>query len=105
MANKKAGFITGANAKIKIAGKVIAFATNVGYDINVQTIPIEGIGRYEPWSNEPVSYSCSGSMSVIRYTKRAKESGVPKVDQTGNTIDQIPISDTSKASFHFDPSQ
>ena len=102
---KRAGFITGANAKITIDGTTFAYATNVSYDISVTTIPIEGIGRYEVWSNEPVSYSCSGSLAVIRYTKRAKESGISKVDADGNTIEQVGTGDIGNMSQHLDPSQ
>lgn len=105
MAGKKAGFITGANAKIMIDSSTIAYATNVNYDINVQTVPIEGIGRYEVWSNEPVSYTCSGSLSIIRYTKRASASGISKVDANGNTIDQVETGTAGSMSQHMDPSQ
>lgn len=105
MSKKRAGFVTGANAKIQIDGTTFAYATNVGYDINVQTIPIEGIGRYEAWSNEPVSYSCSGSLSVIRYTKRAAVSGIDNVDADGNTIDQVATGTVGNMSQHLDPSK
>jgi len=89
MAERRAGFVTGANAKIQIDGKTFAFAQDVGYDINVVTVPVEGIGRYEAFSNEPVSYSCSGNLTVTRYTARAAVSGITKVDADGNTIEQI----------------
>ena len=102
MANKKAGFVTGANAKIMIGTQTIAYATNVGYDISVQTIPIEGIGRYEVWSNEPVSYMCSGSLAVIRYTKRAEASGIDGAATEGNTLDQI-ATETANLSDHLSP--
>ena len=102
MASKKAGFITGANAKIAIDKKTIAYATNVGYDITVQTIPIEGIGRYEVWSNEPVSYTCSGSLSIIRYTARASASGIPHAEASGNGLGTIPTGG-SAANAQFSP--
>jgi len=105
MSKVRAGFVTGANAKIMIDNVTVAYATNVGYDINVQTIPIEGIGRYEVWSNEPVSYSCSGSLSIIRYTKRASESGISKVDADGNTVDQVPTGASGNLAQHLDPSK
>ena len=105
MAGKQAGFITGANAKIMIDNSTIAYATNVNYDINVQTVPIEGIGRYEVWSNEPISYSCNGSLSIIRYTKRAKTSGISKVNANGNTIDQVETGTAGSMAQHMDPSK
>lgn len=104
MAQKKAGFVTGANAKILIDNITIAYATNVGYDITVQTIPIEGIGRYEVWSNEPVGYTCSGSLTVIRYTGRAKDSGISKTATSGNAIDRMSQADTDRdLAEHLDP--
>lgn len=71
MAKMKPGFITGANAKIKMFNKTIAYCADVAYNITVQTIPIESMGKYEVHSNEPVAYSVDGSFSIIRYTKRA----------------------------------
>ena len=71
MAQQKPGFITGANAKIKAFSKTLAFCSDVSYNVTVQTIPIESMGKYEVHSNEPVGYSVDGSFSIIRYTKNA----------------------------------
>jgi len=104
MAQKKAGFVTGANAKILIDNVTIAYATNVGYDVTVQTIPIEGIGRYEVWSNEPVGYTCSGSLTVIRYTGRASSSNISKTAADGNAIDKVTQADSDRnINEHLDP--
>ncbi len=71
MAQKKPGFITGANAKIKMFNKTMAYCSDVSYNVTVQTIPIESMGQYEVHSNEPVGYTVDGSFSVIRYTNKA----------------------------------
>lgn len=71
MAGINAGFVTGARAKIKIGGATMAFAADVSYNITVQTIPIETMGKYEVHTNEPVSYSVDGSFSIVRYTKNS----------------------------------
>lgn len=106
MSGKTAGFLTGANAKIMIDNKVMAYATNVGYDITVQTLPIEGIGRYEVWSNEPVSYSVTGSLTVIRYTTHATSANIDKVNSSGNAISKVTLADSTKdLQDHMDPSQ
>lgn len=60
-------FITGANARIKIGAITMAYCTDVSYTINVATIPVEAMGKYEPYSNEPIAYSVDGTFSVIRY--------------------------------------
>ena len=84
MAGKKGGFITGANAMIKLGGVTLAYCTDVGYNVTIQTIPVEAMGRYEVYSNEPVSYTVDGTLSVIRYTKRAQENGIDNAAQGGN---------------------
>jgi hypothetical protein len=89
MAEMKAGFITGANAKIKAGKDILAYCTDVSYNITVQTIPIESMGKYEVHSNEPVGYAVDGSLSIIRYTKRAKTSKIDDVSDTGNKPQKI----------------
>lgn len=64
-------FITGANAKIKLNGKTLAFCTDVAYSIQVLTQTPKILGMYEGSSVEPLGYSVSGSFTVIRYAKDA----------------------------------
>lgn len=89
MAAKKPSFITGANAKIKVGGKTFAYASDVSYQISVDTIPIETMGRYEAVSNEPVNYSVAGELSVVRYTSIAKTNGMPGTNATGNGLGAV----------------
>jgi len=71
MSGKKAGFITGANAKLKIGGNTVAYATDLQYREDVQHIPIYAMGKIDAHAYEPVGYTVSGTFSVIRYTKKA----------------------------------
>jgi len=71
MANLKPLFLTGANAKIKMGGKTIAYATDVSCTVSTPTVPVETMGRYEIVSNEPIAYFVDGSLSIVRYTKIA----------------------------------
>ncbi len=64
-------FITGANAKIKLNGKTLAFCTDVAYSIQILHQTPKILGMYEGSSVEPLGYSVSGSFSVIRYAKDA----------------------------------
>jgi hypothetical protein len=110
MAQMKPGFITGANAKIKMFGKTIAYCADVAYNITVQTIPIESMGKYEVHSNEPVAYSVDGSFSIIRYTKRASsgtEGGkiADVASGKGNDPSQIEAGSSGKASEHLNPAK
>lgn len=66
-------FITGANAKIRLNNKTIAFAQDFSYSVVVKHIAPKVLGRYEVDSIEPMSYEVSGSFSIIRYAKGLKE--------------------------------
>lgn len=89
MAQKKPSFITGANAKIQVGGKTFAYASDVSYQISVDIIPIETMGRYEAVSNEPVNYSVAGELSVVRYTGIAKTNGMPGTNTGGNGLGKV----------------
>ena len=85
MAGLKSGFVTGSRAIIKIDSKTIGFAVDVSYDIRIDHIPVETMGKYEVHTNEPVAYYVSGSFSVVRYTKDdTDESGIQSMSAGGN---------------------
>ena len=67
-------FITGANAKIKVNGKTLAFCTDLSYSVDVIHQTPKVLGMYEGTSVEPLGYSVSGSFTVIRYVKDVKAS-------------------------------
>jgi hypothetical protein len=92
-------FITGANAKIKVAGSTLAYCTDLSYTVEVNHVVPRVLGMYEGVSVEPVSYGVAGSFSVIRYarkfkelTKSARDSGflgsnpIPPISDRGNGI-------------------
>lgn len=100
MANRKPVFITGANAKIKVDGKTMAYAQDVSYSVSVDTIPIETMGRYEAVTIEPVNYSVAGEFSIVRYTAAGVTAGaltggnvIDKSAANGNGVGQIGIDD------------
>lgn len=103
MAQKKPSFITGANAKIKVGGKTFAYASDVSYQISVDTIPIETMGRYEAVSNEPVNYSVAGELSVVRYTSIAKINNMPGTNTGGNGLGKVVATTGGTASDHINP--
>lgn len=85
------GFITGANARILLGKMTLGYCTDVSYTINVATVPVEAMGKYEVFSNEPVAYTIDGSFSVIRYTKQAFTAGLTQGADTADTADDIKI--------------
>lgn len=72
MAGTRPFFITGANAKIVLNGKTMAFCTDLSYSVSVLTQTPKILGMYEGSSVEPLGYTVSGSFTVIRYAKDAK---------------------------------
>jgi len=67
MARQIPSFLTGANAKIKINGQVMAFATDIAYNITVTHGSPRVLGRYEVEENQPLKYDVKGSFSILRY--------------------------------------
>jgi hypothetical protein len=103
MASKVPSFITGATAKIKAGGLTFAYAQDVSYRVNVDTIPIETMGRYEAVSNEPVNYTVAGELSIVRYTAIAKANNMPGTNAGGNGLGKANWATGGKGSDQFDP--
>jgi len=103
MASKVPSFITGANAKIRAGGLTFAYAQDVSYRVNVDTVAIETMGRYETVSNEPVNYTVSGELSVVRYTAVAKTNNMPGSAAGGNGLGNANWTTGGKGSDQMDP--
>lgn len=103
MAGKEVSFITGANAKIKIGGKTFAYASDVSYQVVVDTIPIETMGRYEAVTNEPVNYTVAGELSVVRYTEIAKSNNMPGTSTGGNGLGKVNYTTGGNAANEINP--
>lgn len=88
MAGKQPFFLTGANAKIKVNGVTLAFATNLSYSVRVEHATPTVLGMYEPSSIEPLSYMVTGQFTVIRYVAdiAGKVKGISNVSDKGNGI-------------------
>jgi hypothetical protein len=98
MAAKAPSFVTGANAKIKAGGKTFAYASDVSYQVIVDTVPIETMGRYEA-----VNYSVSGELSIVRYTKVAAQNNMPGTATNGNGLGNVDFATGGIASDHINP--
>lgn len=85
-------FLTGANAKIKINGFLVAFCTDISYSVQVMHQTPKVLGMYEGTSVEPIGYNVSGSFRLIRYIKNAKDNIVKApsgVVNKGNSIGNL----------------
>jgi len=89
MAGRQPFYLTGANAKIRINNRTIAFCTDISYSIIVNhEVPIV-LGMYEGSSVEPLSYEVTGAFSIIKYTAGFKtdiDGPPPIVSESGNGI-------------------
>lgn len=72
MAGIRPTFITGANAKVRVNDKTLAYCTDLSYSVQIITQTPKVLGMYEGSSVEPLGYSVSGSFSIIRYAKDVK---------------------------------
>ena len=106
MAGKKTTLLTGSNAKIKVNGVTLAYASDISYQVQTQTIPVETMGRYEVVSNEPIATMVSGNFTVVRYTAGAQSGDLMKAAATGgNGVGQWKAAGGSNPSDHFNPSK
>ena len=87
MAGLKPFFITGANAKVRLNDKTLAFCTDLSYSITINTQMPKILGMYEGSSVEPLGYIVSGSFTVVRYAKGATATTAPSGnDSAGNPL-------------------
>lgn len=106
MAGKKTTLLTGSNAKIKVNGITLAYATDIQYATQTQSIPVETMGRYEVVSNEPIASIVSGNFTVVRYTTGAKSGDLMKAAASGgNGVGNWKPSGGEGLDSHFDPAK
>jgi hypothetical protein len=73
MSGMRPFFITGANAKIRLNNKTLAYCTDLSYSVQIITQTPKILGMYEGSSVEPLGYNVGGSFTVVRYTKGARD--------------------------------
>ena len=90
MSGKLPFFLTGANAKILLNGKAVAFATDVTYRVTVQHASPRLLGKYEVEEHQPLAYDVSGSMAMIRYARGIDgvlgKNNIANTDTLGNGL-------------------
>ena len=85
MAGMRPFFLTGANAKIKVNNRTLAYVSSLSYSVQVKHATPTVLGMYEPSSIEPTGYIVTGSFSVVRYIADATKSGGKQPDGTTST--------------------
>ena len=83
-------FLTGANAKIRVNNRTLAYCTNLSYSVQVNHATPRVLGMYESTGIEPLSYTVTGSFTVVRYMAEATDNIEGKnphgADEGGNGI-------------------
>lgn len=69
MAGQVPFFLTGANARILLNNRTVAFATDVSYSVAVKHASPHVLGRFEAEVHQPLAYDVVGSMTIIRYAR------------------------------------
>jgi len=72
MAGVRPFFVTGANAKIKLNGKTVAFCSDFTCSVQIMHQTPKVLGMYEGVSVEPLGYNVAGGFSIIRYVHNAE---------------------------------
>jgi hypothetical protein len=86
-------FFNGANLIIKIGDKTMAYATGISFQHGMATAPIQVLGAIGSQGLEPLSYSASGSFSVLSFVN--KESGEAIKPENKINIEKKATADTS----------
>ena len=90
MAKKKPFFLTGANARIILNNRSVAFATDISYSISVRHATPRVLGKFEVETVQPLSYDVSGSLTIIKYARGVKkyleDSAVDGVSNSGSGV-------------------
>ena len=80
-------FLTGANAKIRVNNRTIAFCTDLSYSVKVAHVAPHILGMYEPHVVEPLSYTVTGSFTIVRYVKSPDDDAHPAKKPSGVSQD------------------
>jgi len=67
MANQLPSFLSGSNVVIKIGDMTVAFCQDLRFNRTMTNVPVRGIGSYSVHTLEPVDFSVSGQMSIVRF--------------------------------------
>jgi hypothetical protein len=75
MAGQLPSFVNGSAVLIKVGDVYVAYCQDLRFSRNMANMPVRGIGSYSVHALEPVDYSASGQMSIMRYTSKAIAGG------------------------------
>jgi hypothetical protein len=71
--SKKPFFLTGANARIILNNRSVAYATDISYSVTVRHASPRVLGKFEVEVVQPLSYEVEGTLTIIKYAKGMKD--------------------------------
>lgn len=100
MANQLSSFLNGSMLVIKIGKVQFAYCQSLSFSERMNIQPVGGMGSYSYQNLEPLQYSASGSMQILRYSKalmdkvataenpnqRPANIGTPNAQNDGNSL-------------------
>lgn len=90
MAGKLPSFLNGSAVLIKIGDVYVAYCQDLRFSRNMANVPVRGIGSYSVHTLEPVDFTASGTMSIVRYTSDSfrllKDENIYEKDSAQNIV-------------------
>jgi hypothetical protein len=106
MSNQLSSFMAGAQLKIYVNGKSVAFAQSLSFQESMEVVPVGGLGAYSYHALEPLRYSASGSLTITRWSNALTQEIQATYGKTGqvvpNPISGAPISTTQDGNSLLD---
>jgi len=90
MSGQLPSFVNGSNILLRIGDVTVAYCQDLRFNRNMANVPVRGLGSYSTHATEPVDYSASGQMSILRYNKDIvygnPDNNVPDRSLTGELL-------------------
>jgi hypothetical protein len=81
--------MSGARAIFRVNNRVIAFATNANYTIQIPHTAVNVLGRFTPARHEPTGAEVSVACTVMRFTKKGGAGNSPQKKGSENVLPRI----------------
>lgn len=73
MSKRSPFFLTGANARIILNNRSVAYATDISYSVTVRHATPRVLGKFEVEVVQPLSYEVEGTLTIIKYARGMKD--------------------------------
>lgn len=88
-------FLTGANARIILNKRTVAYATDMSFSVAVRHFSPRVCGRYEVEEHQPLTYDIQGRFTVIKYARGLADhfgqNAVQDASNKGNSVGSFDV--------------